>query len=259
MGIMDKIKNASDYKEQYLRVFLFGGMRSGKTTSAATFPTPFFIGAPNENGIQTLQGRGDINYIVPGETDHLKTMDEMSELLTAIHADATRLAPIQFREKWGETIIWDSLSHYADAVVNQLTTRKDPKTSNLMRVDTNQQTWGVLRSHLTNIRDILFRLPCHVVITALDDTTTDERGNITWQGPRVQGAAGELIPSSCELVGFCESSGPDTFVVYFQKYGRVEAGTRLKGMRPCMLRVSENPGHTLWDQLRGYLPQEQPR
>lgn len=259
MSILDRIRNAEDYKEQYLRVFLYGGMRSGKTTSAASFPNPFLIGAPNENGVQTLRGRGDINYVVPGESDLTKTIDEMNEFLSAVHADAARMSGPDFRAKWGDTFIWDSISHYGDAVVNQLTTKKNDRTGELVRVDPNQQTWGILRTHLTNVRDVLFRLPCHVVITALDDSTQDEKGNTTWQGPRVQGAAGDLIPSSCELVGFCDSVGPETFVIYFQKYGKAEAGSRLKGMKPCMLRVSDTPGKTLWDQLAPYLPQNQQR
>lgn len=259
MSIMQKIRYASDYKEQWLRVFLYGGMRSGKTTSAASFPSPFFIGAPNENGIQTLRGL-DVPYFVPGESDILKVMGEMNELLSELHADVTRLGVAkdggaQWRAKWGSTIIWDSVSHYADAVVNNLTTVEDPRTKVLTRVDTSQQTWGKLRTHLTNIRDVLFRLPCHVVITALDDQTTDEKGNVTWHGPRIQGAAGELIPSSCELVGFCDSIPPSSYVIYFQKFGKAEAGTRLATMQPGMLRVGKDPGTTLYDQLYAYLPQ----
>jgi hypothetical protein len=258
---MDKIRNAANYKEQWLRVFLYGGMRSGKTTSAASFPEPFMIGAPNENGVQSLGGL-DIPYIVPGENDLLEVLSDMQALLNELHADMSRLGVAQdggvaWRRKWGSTIIWDSVSHYGDAVVNQLTTRKDPRTGDLIRVDANQQTWGLLRTHLTNIRDVLFRLPCHIVITALDDVTTDEKGTVTWQGPRLQGAAGELIPSSCELVGFCDTVGPENFVIYFQKLGKAEAGTRLRGMKPMMMRIGTLPGTRLYDQLYPYLPQAQ--
>lgn len=257
--ILARIRNAADYKEQWLRVFLYGGMRSGKTTQAASFPQPFFLGAPNENGIQTLQGL-DVPYFVPGELDVMTTTEDMQGLLNLVLADVQALGVARdggaaWRAKWGSTIIWDSVSHYADAVVNQLSLKKDQRTGELIRTETSQQTWGLLRTHLTNIRDVLFRLPCHVIITALDNTTTDEKGNITWQGPRIQGAAGDLIPSSCELLGYCDAVGNDNFVVYFQKYGKAEAGTRLSGMKPCMLRVGTAPGQTLYDQLYQFLPQ----
>lgn len=232
---------------------------SGKTTSAASFPAPFFIGAPNENGIQSLRGT-DIPYFIPGETDMLEVIGDMNALLNELHADMQRLnvaadGGAAWRAKWGTTIIWDSLSHYADAVVNNLTTVKDPRTGTHVRIDTNQQIWGKLRTHLTNARDVLFRLPCHIVLTALDDQTQDEKGNVTWHGPRIQGAAGELLPSSCELVGFCDALPPASFVVYFQKFGKAEAGTRLVGMTPGMLRVGKDPGTTLFDQLYPLLPQ----
>jgi hypothetical protein len=273
--LIARIRNAYDYRSQWLRVFLYGSTRSGKTTHAASFPRPFLLGAPNENGVQSLAG-GDVSYFVPGEIDMFATQKDMEGFLQMIHHDMTVLKVADdggaaFRAKWGDTFIWDSVTHYADAVINALTVvrenpkdrssapRRDPATGAIEHQPSDQQTWGALRSHLTNIRDILFRLPCHVVITALDAQSSDEKGNVTWQGPRVQGAAGDLIPSSCELVGFCDSVGADNFVVYFQKVGKAEAGTRLRGMRPQMLRVGTAPGTRLYDQLFPYLPQAQAR
>lgn len=258
--ILSRIKSAADYRNTWLRVFLYGGTRTGKTQQAALFPRPFLISPPNENGYQTVRGR-DVPYFVPGEHDPLMTKREMEGLLQRFHYDLTALnvaadGGAAWRAKWGDTIIWDSVAHYADAVVSELTVERDKMgrpildshTGAMQHDQSNKQTWGHLRTHLMNVRDILFRLPCHIVITTLDATTTDDNGNVTWQGPRVPGAAGDLLPSSCELVGFVDMLH-GKYVVHFQKVGKAEAGTRIPGMKQQTFGVGLEPGQTLYDQL----------
>lgn len=262
--ILSRIQNAAEYKTAWLRVFLYGPMRSGKTEQASRFPRPFLISPPNENGFQTLRGR-DVPYFVPGQIDPLMTKREMEGLLQRFHYDMMALnvaadGGAAWRAKWGDTIIWDSVTHYADAVINELTVERDkngnpildPITGAMQHDQSDKQTWGHLRTHLMNVRDILFRLPAHVIITTLDAVTTDDKGNVTWQGPRIPGAAGDLLPSSCEAVGYADCVH-GKYVVHFQKVGKAEAGTRISGMKQQTLAVGLEPGQTLYDQLTAYL------
>jgi hypothetical protein len=264
--ILSRIMNAQDYKAPWVRMFLYGNSRSGKTSQAVRFPRPFMIGAPVEDGVQTARGM-DMPYFIPGQLSKFDTRKDMEGLLQRLHSDMTRLnvardGGVLFRQTWGDTFIWDAVTHYADTVLDDIQTVRDkagvpvlhPEMGGLQVEGSNKQTWGALRSHLMNVRDILFRLPCHVIITALDAMTTDEKGNITWQGPRVQGAAGDLIPSSCELLGMCDVMGGQ-YVCHFQKVGKAEAGTRIPGMAQTTLKIGLEPGTTLYDQLRPWIAQ----
>lgn len=262
--ILSRIQNAAEYKQTWLRVFLYGPTRTGKTEQAARFPRPFLISPPNENGYQTVRGR-DVPYFVPGQHDPLATKRDMDGLLQRFHYDMTALNVARdggeaWRAKWGDTVIWDSVTHYADAIINELTVERDkngklitdPVTGALQYDQSNKQTWGHLRTHLMNVRDILFRLPAHVVITTLDATTTDDSGNVTWQGPRIQGAAGDLLPSSCEIVGYTDCLH-GKYVIHCQKVGKIEAGTRIPGMKQQTFGVGVEPGTSFYDQLLPYI------
>lgn len=235
-------KNAADFEEPLLRCFFYGPTRSGKSVLSSTFPMPIFGLPANEGSIESLKG-SDIPYVLLG-TDPLKVIEDMRELIESLYVKSKSMPKEQFQAEVGKTLVMDNLSHLSDMMVLQLT--------NGGKIVPNQQTWGALRTHLLWLRDAAWRLPMHVVFTSLEKVTTDDRGAVTDAGPRVPGAAGELLPSSCSAVGVTEQTygNPPKFLVHFRRFGHFSGGARF--MPPCTLESGTAPGTTIFDQMMAF-------
>ena len=243
-------RNTNDPIQKFLRVFLMGSTRSGKTLGASTFPRPIFIVPPSEDSWKSLTGMG-FPYVVLGETNPKQVLTDLRSVLDAMKVAAgeahAKKNPALFHERFGETVVVESLSHLGDAILTQITDSG--------RVQADRATWGVIRAHLLNLRDVVFSFPAHVVFTALTQIKTDEKGNVVSAGPRISGQAAELIPSSCDLVGITEQTAgvPPRWQVHFQRFGPYDGGSRLRGMGACSMVCGDGKTTaSLWQQLEPF-------
>lgn len=216
--------NTGDRKEPRRFAFI-GPERSGKTTIAASFPRPIFIFPYNEGGHVVLPpgipmievGSHMIKDAQTGvEIKHPRPVRE--HMLQALDQLLAWQAAGQFQ--W-ETVVVEQLSHYAELVSLELT---DGGKTEMERAD-----WGIYRAHLYQIRDRLWKLNCHIVITAHDKVRT-VKDQVVGHTANIAGEAGKGLFTSCDAIGYCELGLDETHQVKFKRYGAFYGGTRIKGM-----------------------------
>lgn len=219
-------KNAQDMDDQWHHWFFYGPTGSGKTTLAATFPRPVFILPKNEGSIVTLRGM-DIPYYEVVDMDKTPLRDGVGSMCHIL--DTMERAYHKDPESFPfDTIVIESVSHYSDLVIEQLT--------NGGKLHMDQPKWGILTAHLRNIQSRLRNMDVNVVFTALDAVKEQDDGSVTG-GPLIQGASAKKLPSSCDAIGYCEEKGggnntPPKYRVHFRRKGAFAARTRLKGIPP---------------------------
>jgi len=219
MGL--SFKNAKDLQTPWTRWFFYGETGCGKTRLASTFPRPCFIVPKNEGSVVTLRGM-DVPYYEA--TDMSSQVREgvggmnriLDEIEKSYHAD---IAKFPF-----DTIVIESLTHYSELVVEELS---ESGTKSM-----DQRKWGEAAAHFRNIHARLCNLDVHVVYTSLARVDKNDAG-VVIAGPFIQGAASVKLPSSCEVVGYCEATKSQKGTVYrthFKKHGFFPARTRFDAM-----------------------------
>lgn len=220
--------NAKDLGSPWVHFFLYGPTGSGKTTAASTFPNPVFLVPKNENSVMTLKGRNVPYYLVvdmdrtplnlvTGEGSLKHILDHLEK--------GYNLNPSKFPF---DTIVIESLSHYADLVIEQLTAGGAPM---------NQQRWGIFLAHFRNVQARLRNLEVHAVFTALDQTREDEASGISIGGPLIPGASAKKLPSSCDVIGFCEEApgkGRNEYRIHFRPHKCYIARSRISSIPPMI-------------------------
>jgi hypothetical protein len=220
-----EIHNAKDITTPYTRWFLYGPTGSGKTTAAATFPNPFFILPKNENSILTVAGR-DIDYVLVDSRasmdrvlTHLATQyQKMMQLFSQNKDDAANEA-----FPW-QTVVVENMSHYCELLVEDISRGGQNKM--------DMQAWGLLSNHLRNVHSSLSDLDVHTVYTSLD--TIDDNGV---GRPMMTGKNAIIMPSSCDVIGHCETVNkgkdkPPAYRMHFIQAGRFPARSRFKSFPP---------------------------
>lgn len=219
---MVQIKNAAKLASPWTHWFLYGKTGSGKTTVAATFPSPFFVIPQNEGSILTLHGR-DVDYVT---VSNRKDMTEVLNMLMLKHQQMVNLLKAKKEgEAYAafpyETIVIESLSHYTELVV------QDISENNTKQM--NQQGWGKLSNHIASMHSILRSMQCHVVYTSL--AAVDDSG----EGfPMLVGKQKTMLPSSCDVVAYCDVAEQgkkrgSVYTTYFKKRGPFYARSRIQG------------------------------
>lgn len=222
---MIEIFNANEIQSPYTRWFFYGETGSGKTSAAATFPSPFFILPKNENSVLTLQGQ-DVPYtLIATRQDMAKVLAHLTERYVAMmrHLDAGNDDAAHEAFPW-QTIVIENLSHYCELLVEDISRGGEQQM--------NQQLWGLLSNHLRNIHATLCDLDAHIVYTSLD--TVDESGK---GRPLMTGKNAIIMPSSCDVIVHCEQivKGPKKETAYranFTKSGSFPARSRFKSFPP---------------------------
>lgn len=215
--------NAKDMSNPWAHWFFYGATGSGKTTLCATFPRPVFLVPFNEQSITTLRGRS-IPYYVVTDKDETKfdpktgrgSMNHILDHLIRGYDRDPNAFPF-------DTIVIESISHYADLVQEQLT-RGGQKM--------DQQKWGFFLAHFRNIQARLRNIEVHVVFTALDRVEKDDGGQY-YGGPLIPGQTGFKLPSACDVIGYCEEVGGE-YKVHFRKRRHFRARSRLAGVPPVV-------------------------
>lgn len=216
------IKNTAVIEARYSQWFFHGLTRAGKTTAAATFPSPIFIVPKGEGSHIALSGR-KFDYL---EVEGPVEMDEALGLLEGREHKAKKLAQQGKEDEaieafpW-ETVVVESLTHYADAIVEEYT------RGGATMMD--KRTWGQLSGHLRSVRARLGRLPVHVVFIALSKTLTNDKQEVLSIEPSFPGSMNEKLPSACDVVVYMERRAGkprDSFTAHFNKCGKAVAGSR---------------------------------
>jgi len=232
---------ADQLPPSWLRVWLFGPPGSGKTIAASTFPDPFFLTSHNEDSIKSLRG-APIRFatVIPNNdvrTEVLGFIDRLNSLaMTNLN---------QLRAEFGQTLVIDAFTHLQDSMISEIANLNINRASEKGKMD--EPKWGLLRSYLLNLRDQLWRLPMHVIITSLESVSKAGQGGVAGAG-----AGTDRLASSCDALGYCDTDPSGTRVVHFQKYGVFPARTRfgLQGMGPGPYRNSD-----LWSAFAPFLGQ----
>lgn len=216
-------KNAQDLDGIWMHWFLYGDTGSGKTHAAATFPNPVFVVPKNEGSIATLRGM-DIPYyeVVDLNSKVVDGVGGMNHVLKELE-DAYFNDPDNFPF---DTIVIESLSHYADLVVEDLT--------NGGQTMMDQQKWGKLTGHLRNLQSRLRNMDVHVVFTALAKVDKSEDKSIIGE-PLIQGQSAKKIPSACDVIGYCEEvpgakNAATKWCINFRRTGPYVARTRFQNL-----------------------------
>src|SRR3569832_1716596 len=104
MGI--QVLNSTTMPARPLSMFIYGPLRSSKTTSAATWPKPVFISAGNEHGDTSLRG-ANVDVIV------VRSIQDMKDAVAYIDLNGKK------NHGW-ETIVVDSLTYYSELFVAEV-------------------------------------------------------------------------------------------------------------------------------------------
>lgn len=171
MSITDRIKRTSAESPVYAKFCVYGQSGTGKTTLAATLPTPFVISA--EGGLLSLRG-ADIPYV------EVKSIEEVREaFLFLASSDADHI----------ESIVIDSISEIAEIM---LTTEK-ARTVNGKPIDP-RQAYGATQEAIISMLRAFSGLPKHLLILAKCEKTQDEAGRLLYQPAMVGQKLGQQLP-----------------------------------------------------------------
>ena len=161
-----------------LHTFVFGPLRSGKTSFAATFPKPIFLSAGNEGGDTTLRFF-DAEYIP------INSSGDMKEAVAYVRANAP--------SRGWRTLVVDSITYYSDLYITELTKNGEKAMM--------QRDWGMLDLHLQKwLLPELRKLPMHVVWIAIEEDAKGNEGQIIGAKPMLYGKTASKLPGSCDLI-----------------------------------------------------------
>lgn len=162
-----------------LHMFMYGPLRTGKTTYGATFPNPVFLSTKSEGGSMSLRGT-NVDVIEIGSTQ------DMKDAVAYIEANG------KTKHNWRSVIV-DPLTYYSDLFVQEA-------SQNGTKV-LQQRDWGLLDLHLQKwLLPKLRSLPYHVLWIANEDEVKDTNGNISHYTPSLYGKSKVKFPGATDLI-----------------------------------------------------------
>ena len=233
----------------WTRLWVYGGPGSGKTICASQFPSPFFLLVHNENSEVALRGM-QIRFVKVG----VPQQGSRADTIVAVRKDIEELLNYMLvardqgtlHSQFGQTLVVDNMSHLNDLVVTEIASMK--LGANDKPGVMEKQKWGLLRNFYMHMRDVLWQLPMHIVFVSHASVQKDALNNVTSAGPQVQGQGAELVPSSCDALGYCEQDPQGRRFVHFSKQGVYPARHRYAGVGSGPF-----PNHELWKHIAGAL------
>lgn len=220
-------QNASELTVPYTHWWLYGATGAGKTTAAATFPKPLFLVPESEQSITTLAG-GDFEYITitamegkPNSRGYPMNA-ALAEIKSQYNAAASFFGKDDAKAAelfpW-ETIVVESITHYTDMAINELSLKAGNDTF---------AKWRLLGEHLNRIQIELRGIDAHCVFTSLAEVEKTE-DRVLEGRPMVQSKARVKMPSACDVIAYMELKGTKRFT-YFTKNGPWIARSRFCGL-----------------------------
>jgi hypothetical protein len=190
-----------------------------------------------------------IPVVLMGRDVLFKRITSGTDMLTLV----THLEQIQAKEGPdglpGQTLVLDSLSHYADLVIEEIAAGR--------KNGMDQQGWGALATHFRLLQQRLRNLDLHVIYTSLAETLTNDTGAAIGGRPRLTGAARDMLPSACDLILYLDvRDSVGQAAPIHRAYSRPKAGYIARSRFPTLpgeMTLGTTPGATLWDQLRPHV------
>lgn len=225
---------------EFIKVFSVGESGTGKSSFAASFPTPGFV---FDFGGEILSYRG-------------KDFDYNQYDLTALgwakfEKDFVEIKKAVIEGKY-KTVIVDNLSAMTDLCMEKAL-QLDPKRS-----ATGGPLWQVHYSMVKNlmegrIRQIL-NLNCNIVFIAHLDTIKDDAGAVIGVEPSLTGKLSADVPAYFDEVYYhsTRKEGGDTkWLVQTVPIGRNHGRSRLSGTERLLPDLVENNYNEIMDYLTG--------
>lgn len=183
-----QLRNTKQDKPPPLRMILYGKIKVGKSTMAATCPKPFFISIGQEQGVSSLQSPPPTHEL-PNGVDYVfaSTPEEVREGAKLFEAECAKPEP-----RW-RTCVLDTIS-----VLSRFLQMKE---SAYGQVPIEQHKWNKILGVFLNIRDILHNTNGHVVWVCHEEEERDGRdGPIIRVAPKISGQAYKEIAGTCGLI-----------------------------------------------------------
>jgi hypothetical protein len=211
-------------KASRITVLSYGGMRTGKTRFAATWPRPVFLSDATESGWTTIENMDKNALHEPDRLPLVWAIEKSADMFQAIK-DVENM----IRTKPGTimTIVVDSLTFYADLFFNTL------DAAGGGRVDPRQH-YQKLGQHLRTLREQIHLLPLNVIWLALAKDPGED--NPIGQ-PMLPGQNAAKFAAGCDYVLYHRSfqptpSTPLQWEIRTRKWQNYAAGGRDEGLLP---------------------------
>lgn len=161
-----------------LHTFLFGLLRKGKTTAAASWPKPVFISAGNEGGDASLRFM-NVDVII------VNSKEDLMQAMAYIQAN--------YQKHGWRTVVFDSLTYYSDIFIAECSKNG---TQMLQTRD-----WGMLDLHLQKwLLPLSRKLPLHFVWIANQEEIKDSNGGVVGGNPMLYGKTKVKFPGTSDLI-----------------------------------------------------------
>jgi len=235
-----KVKRYNKVKNNYVRVLIAGESKSGKTYTAGTFPSPFFIDTDGSG--RSLKDK-DIPFISYSLGDfqnkEIKIYNEIFFILEQLRKTNCMLGidkddNVSFencREEYKvETLVFDSVTMLADLLCYEamLDSTIGKVSRNPFKTKATYDEYGVLGARLLSIFDVVKELPCNVVTTAGIKFDKDEVTGAISSFPDVLGGFRAKIGHRFDVVGYMEKIKDGSHVFYTTPVKKFAAGSRDK-------------------------------
>jgi len=220
---LDDIGYYDDAASKFMRVLLYGDMKAGKTTLAATFPDPVFI--DTDKGGMTIR-KEHVPMVRCYDSKGI-----IKRVFAILEAAKAKSGPFAEGGEFAncKTIVLDSISVFSNSAIVDLIaqTGRDP-----MEVKAGYDEYG----RLLNVQIALGKLfktlstQYHVVVTALPSVDKDENTGSMIGGPLIVGSYRGLIGADFDEIYYLSSEGTKDsvkHVLFTSKTSFYAAGTRL--------------------------------
>ena len=209
-----------------ITVLTYGGPRSGKTRFASSFPRPAFLSDASEGGWTTMEHLDDSHFYEPNRPPEVYKINQAQDVMVTLKKLEPRIAA-------GEicTLVFDSLTFYADAFLNYLY-----KMAPIGKPIDTRELYGKLAKHLMEIRIQVHSLKCNVIWLCLVKETDETHPEA---GPMITGQSAQKFPAGCDLITYQrvfeekDEQGPySQYEIRTAPWGKYMAGGRFEGKLP---------------------------
>jgi hypothetical protein len=197
---------------------VYGPTRSGKTTFAASFPRPIFLSDATEAGWESIRNMDPEAFFEPGRKPRVIALETIGDLVPAMEKVKAAINSGEAR-----TIVFDSLTFYSDLYLADTAARQ--------ATPDNRALYGMLGTHLRDLRVKVHSVPCNTVWLCLD-RVADEHNPVG--GPMIPGQQGQKFAAGCNFLLYARRTSVktaqttvDTFALHSRPFGMNMAGSRL--------------------------------
>lgn len=197
--------------DKYLRVFLWGLWKSGKTVVSSTFPAPLFVHPFSEGGYGTFGGPyGSLfPYYALGinfnewlaSLGGMKVSDELNNIVAELYT-SLKMGTCPY-----QTIVLGGFSIIANMVYQE----------GAKLFTDSQKQWGHLSAWSKTFTGMLFSLPMHVIVeVSAKEARKDRTGYVETLTPDISGQSKTMYLNSANVIAFQEVRGQGLFQTHFR-------------------------------------------